>query len=248
VRERESFTCTLPLHLHGLVFRHKGNFTYTFKVMLSYLWLSCPHVCLPSIINSMFIQQLTEVIFPSIQSPVEISKQIPIITLQQAFFSLLLFISSSCVFRTSVILRREEKADLVIDSHSILARWRNCFSQLFNVHGVSDVRQKEIHTAEPLVPEPSAFKVEMAIEMLKRHKSTGVDEIPAELIKYEVEQFTLRSNSVLVRFRTRRNCLRSGRSQSWYLFIRRAIQQSVETMEAYHFCYLCTKCYRTSCC
>jgi len=47
-----------------------------------------------------------------------------------------------------------------------MARWRNYFSQLLNVHGV-DVRQAEIHTAEPLVPEPSAFGVELAIEKLK---------------------------------------------------------------------------------
>jgi hypothetical protein len=33
------------------------------------------------------------------------------------------------------------------------------------------------------VPEPSAFEVEMAIEKLKRHKSPGIDQIPAELIK-----------------------------------------------------------------
>jgi hypothetical protein len=51
---------------------------------------------------------------------------------------------------------------LVTDSHSILAMGRNHFYQLFNVHGVSDVRQKEIHTAEPIVPEPSVFEVEMA--------------------------------------------------------------------------------------
>ena len=37
--------------------------------------------------------------------------------------------------------------------------------------------------AEPLVPEPSAFEVEMAIEKLKNHKPTGIDQIPAELIK-----------------------------------------------------------------
>ena len=36
-----------------------------------------------------------------------------------------------------------------------------------NVHGVSDVRQAEIHTAEPLVPEPNALEVESAIEKLK---------------------------------------------------------------------------------
>jgi hypothetical protein len=37
--------------------------------------------------------------------------------------------------------------------------------------------------AEPLVPEPSAFKFEMDIEKLKRHKSPDTDQVPAELIK-----------------------------------------------------------------
>jgi len=83
--------------------------------------------------------------------------------------------------RTNIV--KDENGDLVTDSHSILARWRNHFSQLFNVHGISDVRQTEIHTAEPLVPESSAFEVEMAIEKLKRHKLPGTDQIPAELIK-----------------------------------------------------------------
>ena len=46
---------------------------------------------------------------------------------------------------------KDEKGDLVADSHSIVARWRYYFSQLFNVHGVKDVGQAEIHTAEPLV-------------------------------------------------------------------------------------------------
>jgi len=49
--------------------------------------------------------------------------------------------------------------------------------------GVSDVRQTEIHTAEPLVPEPSVFEFEILIEKLKRHKSPGIDQIPKELIK-----------------------------------------------------------------
>jgi hypothetical protein len=83
--------------------------------------------------------------------------------------------------RTNVV--KDEKGDLVADSHSILARWRNHFSQLLNIHWVNDVRQTEVHTAEPLVPEPSAFEVEMPIEKLKRHKSPGIDQIPAELIK-----------------------------------------------------------------
>jgi len=41
----------------------------------------------------------------------------------------------------------------------------------------------EIHTSELLVPEPSAFEVELVIEKLKSHKSPGTDQIPAELIK-----------------------------------------------------------------
>ena len=64
---------------------------------------------------------------------------------------------------------------MVPDSHSILARWRNRFSQLLNVHVVNVVRHTEIHTAEPLLPEPSAFEVELDTEKLKSHKSTGTD-------------------------------------------------------------------------
>jgi hypothetical protein len=72
---------------------------------------------------------------------------------------------------------------LVADSHSILARWRNYFSQLLNVHGVNDVRQAELQTAEPLLPEPSVSEIELAVEKLKSHKSPGIAQIPAELIK-----------------------------------------------------------------
>jgi len=49
---------------------------------------------------------------------------------------------------------KDVKGDLVTDCHSILARWRNHFSQLLNIHGVNDARHTEIHTAEPLEPGP----------------------------------------------------------------------------------------------
>jgi hypothetical protein len=41
----------------------------------------------------------------------------------------------------------------------------------------------DIHTAEPLVPEPSLVEVEIGIGKLKSYKSPGTDQIPAELIK-----------------------------------------------------------------
>ena len=97
-----------------------------------------------------------------------------------------------------IIIVKDEKGGLVTDSHDILTRWRNHFSQLWNIHGVNAVRHTEIHTAEPLVPEPSAFEVDLAIEKLKSHKSPGVDQIPAELIKavgrtilYEIHKFII---------------------------------------------------------
>jgi hypothetical protein len=51
------------------------------------------------------------------------------------------------------------------------------------IKNIRDVRQTEMHTAEPLVPRPRAFEVKMATENLKRHKSTRTDQIPAEMIK-----------------------------------------------------------------
>jgi hypothetical protein len=48
---------------------------------------------------------------------------------------------------------------------------------------VGGVRQTEMHTAEPFVPEPSASEVEVAFGKLKNYKSPSVDQIPAELIQ-----------------------------------------------------------------
>jgi len=82
------------------------------------------------------------------------------------------------VYQARTNILKDEKGDLVANAHSILARRKNYFSQLLNVHGVNNVRQTEIHTAEPLVPE-----VELGIEELKCHTLPGIDQIQAELIK-----------------------------------------------------------------
>jgi hypothetical protein len=58
--------------------------------------------------------------------------------------------------RTRIV--KDEKGDLVAHTYSVMVRWRNYFSQILNVRVVSDVRQAEIHTVEPLVPEPSALE------------------------------------------------------------------------------------------
>jgi hypothetical protein len=74
---------------------------------------------------------------------------------------------------------KNENGDLLAD----LNRWKNYFSQLLNVHNVSDVVQIEVHTAEPLVPGPNHLEVEIAIAKLKNYQSPDSDQILAELIQ-----------------------------------------------------------------
>jgi hypothetical protein len=50
-----------------------------------------------------------------------------------------------------------------------------------NVHNVSDGRQIEIYSAEPLIPDPSHLEVEISIAKLGKYKSPGSDQIRAEL-------------------------------------------------------------------
>jgi hypothetical protein len=80
-------------------------------------------------------------------------------------------------------LAKDENGDLIADSHSILYRWKNYFSQLLNVHNVNDVIQIEIRTTEPSVPGPSRLESEIAIAKLKKYKLPGRDQIPAKLIQ-----------------------------------------------------------------
>ena len=93
----------------------------------------------------------------------------------------------------SLVCDRVDKFQIYLQAlelfHRSLARWRKYFSQPLNVHGVNDFRQTEIHTAGPLGPESSTFEVEMAICKLKGHKSTGIDQISAELINLLATDF-----------------------------------------------------------
>jgi len=97
--------------------------------------------------------------------------------------------------RTNIV--KDDNGDLFVDSHSILVMWRKYFSQLLNVQRVSEVRHIEIHTTKPLVPKPSAFGFEMDIGKLKSHKSPGIDQTSAKLIKtrgrttcFEIQKLT----------------------------------------------------------
>jgi hypothetical protein len=52
------------------------------------------------------------------------------------------------------------------------------FLQLSNMFNVTEVRQIEVHSAEPVVPGPSGLEVEIAIAKLQKYKSPVSDQIP----------------------------------------------------------------------
>jgi hypothetical protein len=60
-------------------------------------------------------------------------------------------------------IKNDENGNLIIDPQNVLNRWKNFFNQSLDVYGFHDVRQMDVHTAEPLVPEPSLVEVEIAI-------------------------------------------------------------------------------------
>jgi hypothetical protein len=109
-------------------------------------------------------------------------------------------------------LVKDENGDLIADSHNIFNRWKNYFSQLLNVHNVSHVRRIEVHTAEPVVLGSSHLEVEIATAKLKKYKSPGSDEIPAELIQTRGKIILSAIHNSLILFGIRKNCLISGSS------------------------------------
>jgi hypothetical protein len=63
--------------------------------------------------------------------------------------------------RTNLV--KDEKVDLRADPHKIVNRWMNYFCQLLNVQKLEGIRQTEIQTAEPHVPEPASLMLLLVI-------------------------------------------------------------------------------------
>jgi hypothetical protein len=88
-----------------------------------------------------------------------------------------------------ICIIKDEKGNLLANPWNVLSRWKNVYNQMLNVNGVH-VRQMDIHMAEPLVPESSLVKVEIATGKLKSYKSPDTDQILAELIKAGSETYS----------------------------------------------------------
>jgi hypothetical protein len=87
------------------------------------------------------------------------------------------------------------------------------------VYNVSDVRQVEVHTAEPLVHGPSCLEVEVAMAKSKKYESPGRDQILAELIQAGVGTL-LSATHIIINFIW-------NREELLYQFTKRVIKLTV---------------------
>jgi hypothetical protein len=117
-----------------------------------------------------------------------------------------------------------------------------------NVHGVNDVRQTEIHTAEPLVPEPSSSEVEIAIEKLKRYKSPGTDQILAELIQAGGETFRSEIQKLINCIWNKEELPEQLKESVIISIYKKVIGRTIGIIEEYHCYQLHTKSFPTFFC
>jgi hypothetical protein len=75
-----------------------------------------------------------------------------------------------------------------------------------------------MHTAEPFMSESSASVVRVAAGKLKKHKSPGVDQIPAELLKRGGKVLRSEIHKLMKLIWKKKNCFTNGKDQLLYLF------------------------------
>jgi hypothetical protein len=97
------------------------------------------------------------------------------------------------------------------------------------VYNICDVRQREVHTVEPLVPGPSLLEAEIAIVKLKNANRQILTKF-----RQEVKQYCMRIINSLFLFGIRKNCLISRRSPLMHQFTKWGIKLTVVIIVEYH--------------
>jgi hypothetical protein len=116
-----------------------------------------------------------------------------------------------------------------------------------NAHGVSDVRQTEVHTAEPLVPEPRTLEIELAIKKIKSHKSPGFDQIPAERIKAGGRKIHCAIHKLIISIRNKEELPEEWKKSMIVPIYKKGDKTDLLTTGAYQFCQLHIKFCPTLC-
>jgi hypothetical protein len=83
----------------------------------------------------------------------------------------------------------DENGEWLAESHSILNRWKTYFSKLLNVHRVSEIRQIEKQTAEPLVPDLVLLRLKLLLQNSKGINCQVVIKFRQNSFKQEVKHY-----------------------------------------------------------
>jgi hypothetical protein len=102
-----------------------------------------------------------------------------------------------------------------------------------------------MRTAEPFVPDPSAAEVEIAIVKLKRYKSPGVDQIPAELILAGGGTLCSEIHKLIKLIWNKKELPYQWKESIVVPIHRKGDKIAVVIIKAYHCCQLHTKFYQT---
>jgi hypothetical protein len=97
-------------------------------------------------------------------------------------------------------------------------------------------RQVETRTAELLIPDPISFEVEFTITVLERYKTSGSDQIPAELIQARGEALVFKTQEIINSIWNTENCPISCMNILLVLFTIRALKLTAEIILGYHCC------------
>ena len=87
------------------------------------------------------------------------------------------------------------------------------------MHKVNDVGEIEIQTAEPLIPDPHLLEVEIATEKLKKYKSLGIEQIPADLIQDGRNTLLIEIYKLVTSYLEKRNANRTVEGVHNYTYI-----------------------------
>ena len=129
----------------------------------------------------------------------------------------------------------------LMDSNiSVVARWEQFFSNFLNVNQSTSHEGSEVY-----IPEPSLIEVELAIEKLKRHKATGVDHIPSELIQAGGGKLYEEIHELIVLIWNKEELLQEWKNPLLFQFIRKAIEWTLIIIEKFLSCLLHIQFFRT---
>ena len=117
-------------------------------------------------------------------------------------------------YQPRTIIVKDKKGELVANPHSIMARWRNYFSQQLNVHEDNDVRQAEIHSRTTSAWSKCLWGWVGYWNAKKITNHQVLIRSQQNWLKQGVGQFAVRFINLLFLFGIRMNCLKNGRSQS----------------------------------